>query len=587
VPGRIEDYALIGDTQTAALVSRDGSMDWLCFPRFDSGACFAGLLGTPDHGRWLVAPSVPVRRVTRRYRGPSLVLETRFETDEGDVTVIDWMPPRTAEPDVIRMVVGERGTVPMHTELVIRFDYGSIVPWVRRTRDGITAVGGPDAVNVFTTVGLRGRDFRTVGEFSVGEGDREWFVLAWHPSHEDAPECPDVEASLESTESWWRRWSEAYRYGGEWKDAVLRSLILLKAMTYGPTGGVVAAPTTSLPEQIGGVRNWDYRICWIRDATLTLQALLSAGFHSEARAWRDWLIRAVAGHPQEMQIMYGPAGERRLTELELPWLPGYEGSAPVRVGNAAFEQLQLDVYGEVTDSMYRATAEGIEDDDSAGRIQRALLEHLEGVWDEPDYGIWEVRGRPRHFTHSKVMAWVALDRGVRAAQRLGSSEVVDRWRALRDQVHEEVCRRAYDDELGAFVQYVGSKRLDASLLRIPLVGFLPATDERVRGTIDGVITHLGNDGFVYRYETDELVDGLPPGEGAFLPCSFWLVECLTLLGRRREARALFERLLDLRNDVGLLAEEYDPSAGRMLGNFPQAFTHVGLVNAAARLSTSD
>ncbi len=583
MPSRIEDYALIGDCQTAALVARDGSIDWLCFPRFDSGACFAALLGTPDHGRWLVAPAGEVREVRRRYRGGTLVLETDYETDDGAVTVVDFMPLRDEAPDLVRIVVGRRGRVAMRMELVIRFDYGSIVPWVREAHRGISAIAGPDMLRLRTDVELKGVDLRTVAEFTVEEGQRVPFVLTWHPSHRPDPEAIDAEEALRETDRWWREWSDRCTAPGEWCEAVKRSLITLKALTYAPTGGIVAAPTTSLPEHIGGVRNWDYRYCWVRDATLTLYSLLNAGYHDEARAWCQWLLRAVAGSPAQMNIMYGLGGERRLTELELDWLPGYEGSRPVRIGNGAWNQHQLDIYGEVMDMLHLCRKAGLVDD--GWRVERALLDRLESNWREPDEGIWEVRGPRRHFTHSKMMAWVAFDRAVKAVEQYGLDGPVDRWRALRDSVHEQVCRDGFDAEVGAFVQSYGSKRLDASLLMMPLVGFLPADDPRVLGTVAAIERGLMSDGFVARYAPEPGVDGLPPGEGAFLPCTFWLADNYALQGRHAEARRVFEGLLAIRNDVGLLAEEYDPVAGRLVGNFPQAFSHIGLVNTAYNLAS--
>ncbi len=580
---RIEDYALIGDCHTAALVGRDGSIDWLCLPRFDAGACFAALLGSPGHGRWLLAPAGDVRGVRRRYRDGTLVLETDFETADGAVTVVDCMPPRSREPDLVRLVVGRRGTVRMRMQLVLRFDYGSIVPWVRRTERGLRAVAGPDAVLIETPVALQGEDLTTVADFTVAEGQTVPFRLVWFPSHEPPPEPPDPVETVRLTEDWWREWSARCTYQGPWREQVLRSLVTLKALTYAPTGGIVAAATTSLPEQLGGVRNWDYRYCWVRDATFTLYALMSNGYTDEARAWRDWLLRAAAGNPAQLNIMYGLAGERRLTEIELDWLPGYEGARPVRIGNAAYKQFQLDVFGEVVDSLFLAHRSGVECDDNAWRVEQALLEYLEKAWKEPDEGIWEVRGVKRHFTHSKVMAWVAFDRMVKAAERFGLPGPVARWRKQRDAVHAEVCEKGFHSKRNTFVQYYGAEALDASLLMIPLVGFLPATDPRVLGTVAAVEGHLMSDGFVARYPTETGVDGLPPGEGAFLPCTFWLADNLALLGRRDEARRLFERLLGLCNDVGLLAEEYDPKAQRLVGNFPQAFSHVGLVNTACNL----
>ncbi|HEU4450636.1 MAG TPA: glycoside hydrolase family 15 protein [Gaiellaceae bacterium] len=586
MPLRLEDYALIGDTQTAALVGRDGSVDWLCLPRFDSPACFAALLGDEHNGRWLLAPAGGHKAVRRRYRDGTLVLETDFETADGAVRVVDFMPPRGEEPDLVRIVEGVRGRVPMVMDLLMRFDYGSIVPWVQRLDGARVAVAGPDGLLLRTDVEVYGEDLRTAARFSVAEGDRLSFVLTWFPSSDPPPRPIDPEHALGDTERWWRAWSSRCLDSGRWRDAVVRSLVVLKAMTYAPTGGIVAAPTTSLPEHLGGVRNWDYRYCWLRDATFTLLSLLRAGYTDEAVAWRDWLLRAVAGDPAKLQIMYGPAGERRLPESELDWLRGYEGSAPVRIGNAACRQRQLDVYGETMDMLHQARRSGIETAAPAWSLQRHLLDFLEGAWRQPDEGIWEVRGGKREFTHSKVMAWVAFDRGVKAVERFGLPGPVDRWRRLRAEVHEEVCRSGYDGELGAFVQYPGSRRLDASLLMIPLVGFLPARDERVRGTVAAIERDLCEDGFVHRYSHDDVeqVDGLPPGEGAFLLCTFWLADNLFLLGRVDDARQTFERLLALRNDVGLLSEQYDPGRGRLLGNFPQAFSHVGLVNTAATLS---
>ena len=582
----IEDYALIGDLQTAALVSRHGSVDWLCFPRFDSGACFAALLGDEENGRWVVEPNGAPLRVSRRYRDGTLVLETEWETSTGVARVIDFMPPRETAPDIVRIVEGVRGRVDMRTELIIRFDYGSIVPWVRRMDgDARVAVGGPDALCLRTPVDVRGEDLRTIAEFSVEEGQRVPFALTWFPSHADWPDAIDPAQALCDTIEFWSEFNGRTSYEGPWSGIVQRSLMVLKALTYAPTGGIVAAPTTSLPEHLGGVRNWDYRYCWLRDATLTLLAFLNGGYVDEAKEWRQWLLRAAAGDPSDLQVMYGVAGERRLTELELTWLGGYEGSRPVRIGNAASDQLQLDVYGEVLDALYRARAHGLAKEPFAWALQKKLLEHLERAWRQPDEGLWEIRGPRRHFTHSKVMCWVAFDRAVRSAESQDLDGPVERWRHVRDEIHQEVCRNGYDPHLASFTQSYGSPELDASLLLIPLVGFLPATDERVQGTVDAIQRTLMRDGLVLRYLTDEkAVDGLPPGEGVFLPCSFWLVDCLELLGRHDEAHALFERLVGLANDLGLLAEEYDPAAGRQLGNFPQAFTHLALVNSAFNLA---
>ena len=583
---RVEDYAVIGDLHTGALVGLDGSIDWLCVPQFDSGACFCALLGTTSHGRWWLGPAERVDRVARRYRDDTLVLETCFEVEGGAVRVIDFMPVRAAHCHVIRIVEGMRGRVPMNMELVVRFDYGATVPWVQRHVDCLSLVAGPDALCLRTPVQTAGRDFRTVAEFTVVPGQRIPFVLSWHASHRRRPRPVDAERALHDTSSWWSDWSRQCSYRGPWRDAVVRSLIMLKALTYRPTGGVLAALTTSLPEQLGGIRNWDYRYCWLRDATFTLYSLMLAGYEDEAKAWRDWLLRAVAGHPEQMQIMYGPAGERRLPEQEIEWLPGYEGSHPVRVGNAAVDQFQLDVYGEVMDLLYQARCVGIHRQERAWDLQRVLMDFLESRWSEPDEGIWEIRGPRRHFVHSKVMAWVAVDRAVNTLERFGLEGPSQRWRRLRAEIHAEVCERGFDANRRSFTQYYGATTLDASLLRIPLVGFLPPTDPRVLGTVDAIARELVREGFVLRYSEDARgeVDGLPGDEGAFLACSFWLADCLHLTGRSEAARALFERLLELRNDVGLLAEEYDPRARRQLGNFPQALSHVSLINTAHNLT---
>jgi GH15 family glucan-1,4-alpha-glucosidase len=582
----IEDYALIGDTHTAGLVSREGSIDWLCLPRFDSPACFAALLGDRSNGCWKLAPAGPVREVRRHYQGDTLVLETEHRTDDGVVRVIDCMPPRHSDPDVARVVEGVRGRVPMRMELTIRFDYGSIVPWVRHVAGALHAIAGPDSVWLRTPVPVYGENWTTLAEFTVAEGERVPFMLTWHASHRPAPRRIDPVRALGDTEAWWGEWASGVDYADGWQDAVIRSLLTLKALTYAPTGGIVAAPTTSLPEQLGGVRNWDYRYCWLRDATFTLSALMLAGLTEEAKAWREWLMRAVAGQPRQMQILYGVAGERRITEQELDWLAGYEGSRPVRVGNAAVNQFQLDVYGEVMDTLHLGRHIGLESDEMAWDFQRALLEFLESNWREPDEGIWEIRGPRRHFTHSKVMAWVAVDRAIKAVELTGLEGPADRWRAVRRELHDEVCREGWDSSRDSFVQYYGADHLDASLLQIPLVGFLPASDPRVKGTVAAIQRELMSDGLVHRYppEGSEKVDGLPPGEGPFLACTFWLADNLALMGRREEALAIFERLLSLRNDVGLLAEEFDPASGRQLGNFPQAFSHVALVNTANYLS---
>jgi GH15 family glucan-1,4-alpha-glucosidase len=585
MPLRIEDYALIGDCQTGALVGKDGSIDWLCLPRFDAGAVFAALLGTPDHGRWLLAPADAVKAVRRQYRAGTLVLETEFETAGGTAAVVDFMPARDKDPNLVRIVEGRRGRVRMRTELVLRFDYGSLVPWVRRNDCGISAIAGPDAVTVLTPVPLHGEHFRTVGGFEVEAGDRVPFSLSWHPSHRTGSHIVESRMALTDTESWWRDWTKRCTYNGPYREQVLRSLITLKALTYETTGGIVAAPTTSLPEFPGGVRNWDYRYCWLRDATLTLLALLNCGYTDEAGAWRRWLLRAAAGDPASAQIMYGLGGERRLAEWEVPWLPGYENSKPVRVGNAAHDQFQLDVYGEVFDALYQARKHGLAPVENGWRVARKLLEWLCGHWHEPDEGIWEVRGPRQHFTHSKVMAWVAFDRAVKTVEQYGrEAPDVEKWRAARDALHREVCDKAYDRRRHTFTQAYGSKALDASVLMIPLVGFLPADDLRVKGTVEAIRKHLMHDGFVARYDTAVTEDGLPPGEGTFLPCTYWYADNLALQGRTDEAREVFERLIGLCNDVGLLSEEYDPRAGRLVGNFPQAFSHIGLINTALNLS---
>ncbi|MEU9502080.1 glycoside hydrolase family 15 protein [Streptomyces sp. NPDC048196] len=580
----IEDYALIGDLQTAALVGRDGSIDWLCLPRFDSPACFAALLGSKDNGHWRLAPRSPEARAHRSYRGESLILDTVWETPTGRVKVTDFMPQRDVQPDVVRVVEGLQGRVEMRGVLRLRFDYGRVVPWVRAAEGCRVAIAGPDSVWLRTPEQghTYGKDFSTRSDFTVAEGERTAFVLTWHPSHEPRPDQIEPFGALDDTLEDWQAWSARCRYDGPYREAVVRSLITLKALTYAPTGGIVAAPTTSLPEELGGVRNWDYRYCWLRDASLTLNSLLSAGYLDEASAWRDWLLRAVAGAPDDLQIMYGLAGERRLPEYEVPWLAGYCDSAPVRIGNGAVDQRQLDVYGEVLDSFHLARTAGLPAEPHAWSIQRSLMEYLESNWRDPDEGLWEIRGPRRHFVHSKVMAWVAADRAVKALEanpKLGGE--LDRWRAMRDEVHREVCERGYDDERGTFTQSYESRDLDAATLLIPRVGFLPGDDPRVRGTIEAVRRELTHEGLVRRYTTDGgSVDGLPGVEGTFLVCSFWLADALRMSGRRDEAAQLFERLLSLRNDVGLLAEEYDPAAGRQLGNCPQAFSHIGLVGTA-------
>jgi GH15 family glucan-1,4-alpha-glucosidase len=577
---------MIGDCHTAALVSKQGSIDWLCFPHFDSGACFAALLGTIDNGHWSISPAEPIKTIRRRYREGTLILETEFETESGSVMLIDCMTPRNKMPDLLRMVVGTRGQVPMNMELVIRFDYGSVVPWVRKTDRGISAIAGPDMLGLRTDVALRGEGMKTVSTFSVSEGQKVPFDLTWYPSHRDEPSPLNVEEAIQDAEDWWRKWSDRCCYQGKWREAVLRSLITLKALTFLPTGGIAAAPTTSLPEALGGVRNWDYRFCWVRDATLTLHSLLDAGYHEEAQEWREWLLRAVAGSPSELNIVYGLRGERRLTELELPWLEGYEKSAPVRTGNAAYGQFQLDIFGEVADTLYQFREAGLEPpaEDEGEDVAQAMIEFLETGWERPDDGIWEVRGPRRHFVHSKMMAWVAVDRAIKSVERGWFTGDIAKWKKLRDQIHTQVCEQGFDSGLNSFVQYYGSKHLDASLLMMPLVGFLPATDPRVLGTIKAIETNLMDNGFVARYTMDPAVDGLPHGEAKFLACTFWLADNYILQGRQDDAVNIFERLLNIRNDVGLLSEEYDPDAKRLLGNFPQAFTHVGLVNTAFNLS---
>jgi len=587
---RIEDYALIGDMETAALVGIDGSIDWLCLPRFDSAACLAALLGTPENGRWLLHATGGVRRVWRRYRPGTLVLETTFETETGVVRIVDCMPPRRqvgeSVHDIVRIVEGVTGTVAMEMCLTVRFDYGASVPWVRRKGDTLTAVAGPDGLSLRTPVEVHGEGLSTVARFSVSAGESVPFRLTWYPSHLAPPAPVDDAAEVAFTEGWWRDWSGRSRFRGEYGDVVLRSLITLKALTYAPTGGVVAAATTSLPEWLGGVRNWDYRYCWLRDAAFTLSALMSAGYVEEARAWRAWLLRAVAGSPGQIQVLYGVAGERRLPEMELPWLAGYEGSTPVRVGNGASTQFQLDVYGEIMEAAYQARRAGLEDDEdgASGPLMRAILDFVEAHWTDPDEGIWEVRGPRRHFTHSKVMAWVAFDRAIRLVEEFGGEAPVERWRQTRAAIHDDVCRNGFDASLKSFVQSYGSNQLDASLLLLPIVGFLPPDDPRIRGTIEAIKSHLCNGPFVARYSTEEGVDGLPPGEGAFLICSFWLVDALAVSGLVEEARTNFEQLVSVANDVGLLAEEYEPGSRRLLGNFPQAFSHIGLINSAERLA---
>ncbi len=585
--GLIEDYAVIGNCEAIALVSRNGSIDWLGLPRFDSAACFAALLGTPENGRWQIAPADAEPRVTRRYRDGSLILETRFETDDGVVVVTDCMGRRDVGSDVVRLVRGERGRVKMRSELVIRFEYGWVVPWVRSHEDGaMTAIAGPDQLTLRTTAALHGENMRTVAEFIVGEGQEVPFVLTWSLSYHPTPPNSVARDTITEATEGWSQWAKAFKPEGcgEWAEAVLRSVVTLRALSHRETGGIVAAATTSLPEQLGGPRNWDYRFCWLRDATITLYALMNAGFTEEAGRWRRWLLRAIAGEPSQMQIMYGVAGERRLTEYEIPWLRGYEGAGPVRIGNAASGQLQLDVYGEVLDALYQARRMGLAESGAGWALERTLIEHLETIWEQPDDGIWEVRGGRKHFTHSKAMVWVAFDRGVRSIEEFGLDGPLDRWRELRERVHDQVCEKGFDKKLNSFVQYYGSKDLDASLLLLPLVGFMAADDPRIVGTVAAIERDLLRDGFVARYNTASGTDGLAGSEGAFLACSFWLADNYVLQGRDAEARALFERLLALRNDVGLLAEEYDPKAKRQVGNFPQAFSHVALINTAHNLS---
>jgi GH15 family glucan-1,4-alpha-glucosidase len=588
---RIEDYALIGDCETAALVSKDGSIDWLCWPRFDADACFAALLGNTNNGRWRIAPTADANlRITRRYRPNTLILETEFTAADGEVLLIDFMPlrGRRASSNLVRLVVGKRGTVPMRSELVVRFGHGGWVPWVMRTETGeLQAIAGPDMLVLRTPIELRGEQMTTVGDLTVSAGQRIPFVLTYASSHLPLPEPVDADDALRSTEQFWQSWASTCPRIGRHTEIATRSLITLKALTYAPTGGIVAAPTTSLPEQLGGPRNWDYRFCWLRDATLTLLALMNAGYYDEARAWRDWLLRAAAGSPGQVQIMYGVAGERWLGEREVPWLGGYENAKPVRIGNAAADQLQLDVFGEIMDALHQARIGGLQATAAGWAFQRALVAHLETVWRAPDEGIWEVRGGRQHFTYSKVMAWVAFDRAIKGVEAFGLDGPVDRWRRIRAEIHEEVCRRAFNTNLGAFAQSYDSDLLDASALLIPTVGFLPPDDERVIGTVKAIEQKLIRGGFVLRYDSAATNDGLPPGEGAFLPCSFWLADAYVLTGRRADAERLFERLVGLCNDVGLLAEEYDADAQRLVGNFPQAFSHIALVNTAHNLDRDE
>lgn len=596
VAGRIEDYALIGDMQTAALVCRDGTVDWLCLPRFDSPAVFAGLLGTEEHGFWRLGPAhapgaEPPAAARRTYRGDSLILESEWDTPRGTVRVTDFMPPRGSDaPQLVRIVEGVSGRVPMRSALRMRFSYGRVVPWVHKVDGRTVAVAGPDSVWLDTTAETFGKDLTTYSDFTVAPGDRVAFTISWLPSHRGQPAQSEPEAALTATEEFWSEWVAQCTYHGPYREAVVRSLITLKALTYAPTGGIVAAPTTSLPEDIGGSRNWDYRFTWLRDAAITLSSLLRTGYREEARAWREWLLRAVAGDPENLQIMYGIAGERELGEAELDWLPGYENSAPVRAGNGAAHQLQLDVYGEVTEALHLAHMTGLARNDYASLLQLKLIRYLETHWDQPDEGIWEVRGPRRHFVHSKVMAWVAVDRTIKLIESGDADGPLEKWRDLRDDIHRDVCERGYDKERNTFTQSYGSKELDASLLLIPQVGFLPPDDKRVIGTIEAIQRELSTpDGFILRYPTsgeNEGVDGLEGDEGAFLACSFWMADDLAMIGRVDEARKLFERLLALRNDLGLLAEEWDPRLQRQVGNFPQAFSHVPLIDTALRLTAS-
>ena len=582
---RIEDYAMIGDLGSAALVGLDGSIDWLCWPRFDSDACFAALLGTPEHGRWQIAPKDTAAKVTRRYRPNTLILETRFETADGAATLIDFMPPRDGNSHLLRLLVGERGELELHGELILRFGYGATVPWVTRIDSHtMRAVAGPDMVVLHSSAPFRSENFRTVGDFSIKAGEKKSFGLSYSLSHLDLPEAVDVEERLAATERYWTGWAARNKIECPWDAAVVRSLITLKALTFAPTGGMVAAPTASLPECIGGARNWDYRFCWLRDATLTLLALMNGGYYEEAQMWRDWLLRAAAGSPSQIQIMYGIRGERRLTEWEVPWLPGYEQSKPVRIGNAAHQQLQLDIFGEVMDALYQARQGGLGNNETGWDLQCALLAHLEKIWRQPDEGIWEVRSGPEHFTHSKAMAWLAFDRAIKSAETYKLPGPFDRWRQIRADIHDEVCSRGFNTERNSFMRAYGSKNLDASLLLLPAIGFLPPEDSRIIGTVEAVERELVVDGLVLRYDSASASDGLPAGEGVFLACSFWLADAYLMLGRRDDAVRLFERLLSLRNDLGLLSEQYDPRAKRLVGNFPQAFSHLALVNTASNLS---
>jgi len=584
---RIEDYALIGDCETAALVDRNGSIDWLCWPDFSSEACLAALLGTTENGYWKICPGGTEWTTTRRYRDHTLIIETTFEHADGAVRLIDFMPVREGYSDVVRIVEGIRGALPMRMELALRFDYGRTVPWVTAIDDGVRAIAGPHLAMLHASVPVRGESLTTVADFTVNEGERVWFTLTHGTSYRAEPTSIDAEQALTDTESFWRKWTEGLKCGSRYRDVVERSLITLKAMTFRPTGGVVAAITTSLPESLGGVRNWDYRYCWLRDTTFTLLALTNAGYFEEAAAWQDWLLRALAGSPDQVQIMYGLKGERQLVEWEIGWLAGYENSKPVRIGNAAAGQVQLDIYGEMLDSFYHAQSSMGRHSDDDFRVLVLLLKHLEEIWRDPDEGIWETRGGPQQFTYSKMMAWVAFDRGVLLADQLQSRAPVEKWKAIRDELHREICAKAFNETKNSFVQAYGSEDLDAALLLMPLVGFLPGSDPRVKGTVEAIERELMSDGLVLRYNTLRVNDGLPPGEGVFLACSFWMVSSLNAIGRADDAEALFARLLDLSNDVGLLSEEYDLKRKRLVGNFPQAFSHIALVNAAFDLEDGE
>ncbi len=578
--GRIEDYALIGDMESAALVDRSGSIDWLCWPNFSSAACFAALLGNEDNGRWQIAPAEGKFTATRRYSPRTLVLETIFEQDGGAVKLTDFMPPKGTHSDVVRMVQCARGTVSLRMELVLRFDYGRTVPWVTAIGDGVRAVAGPNLAILHASVPVHGENLKTVAEFTMRKGERAWFTLTYGASYEPDPKLIDAQRALGVCLRVWRSWGRQLKYQGNYREAVERSLITLKALTYRPSGGIVASPTTSLPERIGGTRNWDYRYCWLRDTTFTLLALMNAGYFKEAEAWQDWLLRALAGSPDKVQIMYGLNGDQQLVEWKVDWLDGYAGSRPVRVGNAASSQMQLDIYGEMLDSFFHAQQGMKRHNGDDFRVLALLLEHLAAIWQEPDHGIWETRGEPRHFTHSKMMAWVAFDRGVLLAEQLKYDAPIEKWRTIRDSIREEICEKAWNKKKKSFVQAYGSNQLDAALLLMPVVGFLPGSDRRVKSTVRAIERELMRDGLVMRYNTAKVSDGLPPGEGVFLACSFWMVSCLKAVGRAREATALFEKLLKLRNDLGLLSEEYDVKGKRFVGNFPQAFSHIALVNAA-------